>query len=251
MDFDPDEASRISHGQSAVNTRLFAADFAENSGQRSVRRELVEDERLEHDRALADERARKPASAISRPSRPRSESDDRRTIDAAAGLQPLARLGEERGDVAIAGAGDARRGRRRRAARRRRRAGSTGSRRRAGAARSPEKRFEQTGKTRSARPFSRALSPAESAAFGLMSIATTRAAPARAAASERTPEPVPTSATAFPFRSSSIDEARKILAGQEIARVEDGRADDKLETRRRARFACSAAPGSGDRRRNG
>src|SRR5438045_2051568 len=63
-------------------------------------------------------------------------------------------------------------------------------------------RLEQIGKTRAARPFRRALSPADSAAFGLMSMAITRAAPARAAASDNTPEPVPTSATDFPFRSS-------------------------------------------------
>ncbi len=45
-----------------------------------------------------------------------------------------------------------------------------------------------------------------------MSIATTRSAPARAAASDRMPDPVPTSATVFPLRSSrSMKEAKYSL----------------------------------------
>ena len=55
--------------------------------------------------------------------------------------------------------------------------------------------------TRVPRPFTRAFSTAVAVAFGLMSMAITFAAPARAAASARMPDPVPTSATRLPFRS--------------------------------------------------
>ncbi len=63
-------------------------------------------------------------------------------------------------------------------------------------------KFMQTPVTRSPRPLPCAFSFADSDAFGLMSVATTSDAPARAAASARMPEPVPTSHTRLPVRSS-------------------------------------------------
>ena len=66
---------------------------------------------------------------------------------------------------------------------------------------SADNRFEHTAVTRSPRPFACAFSLAVRAAFGLISRATTLAAPARAAASARMPEPVPTSTTRLPLRS--------------------------------------------------
>ena len=68
-----------------------------------------------------------------------------------------------------------------------------------------------------------AFSRADSAAFGLMSTATTLAAPARAADSAMMPVPVPTSSTLRSRRFELRDEAREILAGDEIARMKDGR----------------------------
>ena len=55
---------------------------------------------------------------------------------------------------------------------------------------------------RSSKPLARAFSAAANAALGFMSIAVTFAAPARAAARARIPDPVPTSATLLPLRSS-------------------------------------------------
>src|SRR4051794_16885718 len=92
---------------------------------------------------------------------------------------------------------------------------------------------------------------AANAAFGLMSIATTLVAPARAAASDRMPLPVPTSATRLPVRSSSpmkpaagpapaagfaggmglADEPREVLAGGEHFRGEPRRRQGQTEAR--------------------
>ena len=63
-------------------------------------------------------------------------------------------------------------------------------------------RFEHKVVTRPAKPLARALSAAAATAFGLRSIASAWAAPARTAAIARMPEPVPTSATRRPARSS-------------------------------------------------
>ena len=71
-----------------------------------------------------------------------------------------------------------------------------------GRAARPDNGSEQMPVTRSPRPLMRALSWAARAAFGLMSRASTWLAPARAAANARMPEPVPTSATCRPCRSS-------------------------------------------------
>jgi hypothetical protein len=67
---------------------------------------------------------------------------------------------------------------------------------------SAERRFEHTAVTQSPRPFARAFSAAVSTAFGFMSTAVTFAAPARAAARARMPDPVPTSTTRLPLKSS-------------------------------------------------
>ena len=67
-----------------------------------------------------------------------------------------------------------------------------------------------------------------------MSMAITRAAPARAAASDRTPEPVPISATVSPFQVEPVDEARKILAGEEKTGVEHGRPHNRRKPAARA-----------------
>ena len=67
---------------------------------------------------------------------------------------------------------------------------------------SAERRSEHIAVTRFSNPLARAFSAAESAALGFTSIAVTFAAPARAAASARMPDPVPTSATRLPVRSS-------------------------------------------------
>ena len=75
----------------------------------------------------------------------------------------------------------------------------------------PAIRFEHTPRTRSPRPLSHALPKAARAAFGLMSIAVTLAAPARAAASERMPLPQPTSAACLPERSSPPRKVAKNL----------------------------------------
>jgi hypothetical protein len=64
-----------------------------------------------------------------------------------------------------------------------------------------ESKSEPTAMTRPPKPFTYAFCAALSAAFGLMSMATTLVAPARAAASARMPDPVPTSATFLPLRS--------------------------------------------------
>ena len=75
-----------------------------------------------------------------------------------------------------------------------------------------ERRFEHIAVTRSSNPFARAFSAAASAAFGFTSIAVTFAAPARAAASARIPDPVPTSATLLPLRSRRpMNEAKNSL----------------------------------------
>src|SRR5260370_42263204 len=68
---------------------------------------------------------------------------------------------------------------------------------------SAESRFEPTTVIGLLRPLAWAFSAAALAAFGLMSRATTLAAPARAAARARIPDPVPTSATRLPAKSIS------------------------------------------------
>src|SRR5262249_58809701 len=68
---------------------------------------------------------------------------------------------------------------------------------------SAESRFEPTAMIGLPRPLAWAFSAATFAAVGLMSSATTLAAPARAAARARMPDPVPTSATRLPVKSIS------------------------------------------------
>ena len=148
-------------------------------------------------------------------------------VEPSARLQPRMRLREQFCDVAVARPRDPRRSGVARLARKgwRTRQDQVEER----PLRQGGEEVGQSGTTRPANPFSRALSAAESAAFGLMSMAITRAAPARAAASDRTPEPVPISATVSPFQVEPVDEARKILAGEEKAGVEHGRPHNQAE----------------------
>jgi hypothetical protein len=81
-----------------------------------------------------------------------------------------------------------------------------------------------------------AFSAAASAAFGLMSMATTFAAPTRATASARMPDPVPTSATRLPVRSRE-EEVREEFAREKISWVEHCRSDCQTETGH-ARHRC-------------
>jgi len=67
---------------------------------------------------------------------------------------------------------------------------------------SAARKFIQATLTRSPKPFTCAFSNAERAARGLISSAKTSAAPARAAARAKMPDPVPISATDLPLRSS-------------------------------------------------
>jgi hypothetical protein len=66
---------------------------------------------------------------------------------------------------------------------------------------SAESRFELTAMIGLPRPLVWVFSAAAIAALELMSSATTLAAPARAAARARIPDPIPTSATHFPTKS--------------------------------------------------
>ena len=66
-----------------------------------------------------------------------------------------------------------------------------------------------TAVTRSPMPLARAFSAAVRAAFGLMSVAVTLSAPARAAASARIPDPVPMSTTCLPLRSRPLMNSAK------------------------------------------
>ncbi len=92
-----------------------------------------------------------------------------------------------------------------------------------------------TAHTRSPRPLARAFSAAQSAAFGLMSAAMTLAAPARAAASARMPDPVPTSSHALARQVETIDEGRKGLAADEEAGMKHRRAHGEAKARRTRR----------------
>ncbi len=172
-------------------------------------------------------------------------------IEPPSGLQTLARLVEQRCDVAIMRAGmPAAIGEVARLARHAW-AGSTGSRRTAAAAPAPRAGCEHSAPTRSPKPLARAFSAAVSAAFGLMSAAMTLAAPARAAASARMPDPVPTSRTRLPRQVETADEFGKALAAEEIARMKHRRAA-RVRRKPAARVTrVRRRPGSDDRKRSG
>ena len=121
-------------------------------------------------------------------------------VEAAARLQPRARLCEQGGDVAVGRAGEPGAvSRSLRLARKRGRARQDDVEQRS--RRDGGEQVRRRPRRRGRRRRSGARSRGRRSRQGLMSMATTCAAPARAAASARIPDPVPTSATDLPFSS--------------------------------------------------
>ena len=95
-----------------------------------------------------------------------------------------------------------------------------------------ERRFEQRATTLSPRPLARAFSAADRAAFGLMSIATTRGRPGPRSGERQDAGPGAHVGHALARKVEPPDEIREELAGDEPPGVEHGRADDEPESRR-------------------